>query len=669
MKRLVCIALIWALLATSATAERVKLLNFSGKHCPPCRQMEPILDELQQLGYEVQTIMFDERPDLVRQYGIDATPTFVVLDDGVEVARHKGATTQSRLVGLLSRGGRRQAGPFGIQDPAGGNYGTPDPSTCRLYSPSGQYFGSGTLIDKDANSGLVVSAGHVVPRAGVPVRGMFPSGESFSGKVVCRDCDLTLEKSATFRGAVDLAYIVLDASPRAPTKALAGDGPRPGDMLTLAGYGGDGRYRSVAGKMLRTLPSSRGGEPVFLVGAAIRHGDSGGPVMTSSGHLAGVISETNHKDQTSATYWGQVKNTASAAHLGPSVTFASAVDAAGDRRRRSKEPGDMYPLPPAPGYDADNAPLRRDKEPESVSSATATVIRGEISRLRGDLQRLQAKVNELESVGRDALRKAGATEEQIDKWKQQVDQATAQAGNGWQSQYRDLAGKFEQYNSTWNNFQSGLEGRIQETARKTVLGIAAEKSWGAIKGTVHTVREYTPRWVQVVLWIAVSIAVLALAAVFGLSFIVLRGGRRVVKLGKVVARVIPGKWDDRLWEYADKGLENLEEMAQRRRDAGFSVGGQLQATRENLGQAVGDAVDFGRGVVQDVTGGGGIMDDLQALASYGHSVLDSLHQRIHGKRPQSPAPPPAAAAPPPPAPAAKPQPAAQATAKPEETSG
>jgi len=64
-----------------------EVLFFTQPGCPPCEAAKPKIAELRAKGVKITTINIRERPDLMQQYQIRSTPTYVVLEDGVEVER------------------------------------------------------------------------------------------------------------------------------------------------------------------------------------------------------------------------------------------------------------------------------------------------------------------------------------------------------------------------------------------------------------------------------------------------------------------------------------------------------------------------------------------------------------------------------------------------------
>jgi thiol-disulfide isomerase/thioredoxin len=91
------LALITALPSSVATSEPV-LLDFHADWCGPCRQMRPAVEQLARKGYPIKSIDIDRAPDLRDRYGVDAVPTFVVVDQsGTELGRTSGSQPAAQL--------------------------------------------------------------------------------------------------------------------------------------------------------------------------------------------------------------------------------------------------------------------------------------------------------------------------------------------------------------------------------------------------------------------------------------------------------------------------------------------------------------------------------------------------------------------------------------------
>jgi len=77
-----------------------EVLFFTQPGCPPCDRDKPKVEELRQKGVKITEINIRERPDLTRQYQIRSTPTYVVLENGVEIERTQSV---SALIIILAK--------------------------------------------------------------------------------------------------------------------------------------------------------------------------------------------------------------------------------------------------------------------------------------------------------------------------------------------------------------------------------------------------------------------------------------------------------------------------------------------------------------------------------------------------------------------------------------
>ena len=64
-----------------------EVLFFTQPGCPPCEAAKPRVEEMRAQGLKVTEVNVREQPDLARQYNIVQTPTFVILENGIEVER------------------------------------------------------------------------------------------------------------------------------------------------------------------------------------------------------------------------------------------------------------------------------------------------------------------------------------------------------------------------------------------------------------------------------------------------------------------------------------------------------------------------------------------------------------------------------------------------------
>lgn len=81
------------------------LIDFYADWCLPCKEMEPVLDELKkELGDRVRIIRVDSEvfAGVARDYGITTYPTFVALNPlGRESSRFSGTATAEELKKML----------------------------------------------------------------------------------------------------------------------------------------------------------------------------------------------------------------------------------------------------------------------------------------------------------------------------------------------------------------------------------------------------------------------------------------------------------------------------------------------------------------------------------------------------------------------------------------
>ena len=103
----------------------------------------------------------------------------------------------------------------------------------------------------------------------------------------------------------DLAALAI-RRPNVQPITLASKAPRPGDSLTIIGYG-SGSYRAVTGHCTQYVsPSENLPMEMVELSAPARNGDSGGPILNSRGELAGVLFGTGF-GRTAGSYCGRLR--------------------------------------------------------------------------------------------------------------------------------------------------------------------------------------------------------------------------------------------------------------------------------------------------------------------------------------------------------------------------
>ena len=77
------------------------LVDFWAEWCGPCKQIGPILDEMdKEMGEKVTIakVNIDDNPDTHTKYGVRGIPTFILFKDGEVAATKVGALPKSKLV-------------------------------------------------------------------------------------------------------------------------------------------------------------------------------------------------------------------------------------------------------------------------------------------------------------------------------------------------------------------------------------------------------------------------------------------------------------------------------------------------------------------------------------------------------------------------------------------
>ena len=81
------------------------LIDFWAEWCGPCKQMNPVLDQLADEVAGQATIAkvnVDQSPELAQKFGVQSIPTFIVLKNGKEVERRNGVANLGTLKDLIS---------------------------------------------------------------------------------------------------------------------------------------------------------------------------------------------------------------------------------------------------------------------------------------------------------------------------------------------------------------------------------------------------------------------------------------------------------------------------------------------------------------------------------------------------------------------------------------
>lgn len=78
------------------------LLYFTADWCNPCQRTKPFAEELISEGANIKFIDADFELDMVKNFKIMSIPTFVLIENGIEIARANGAKTKEELFRFLN---------------------------------------------------------------------------------------------------------------------------------------------------------------------------------------------------------------------------------------------------------------------------------------------------------------------------------------------------------------------------------------------------------------------------------------------------------------------------------------------------------------------------------------------------------------------------------------
>jgi hypothetical protein len=313
-----------ALCLSLTGAGQVVLLDFYSDHCPPCRQMAPLVDQMITAGYPVKKINVSHEQTLAQQYGVTGVPCFIVVGPSGEVGRVVGGRPDtSEIVALFQQAGFRPGAANVAQAQAGGQRspgaarGTiadsrmarGDSLTATSASQSaidramaasvrlkiedgGQSFsyGSGTIIDMQGEEALVLTCGHVFHssqgKGSITVDLFDKSGAhtSVAGQVIHFD-----EKR-------DVGLVAIRPGRNIEPMKVGGQGCKPGAGTRVFSIGCDrGAIPSVRESRVTNVNRYLGPANIEVAGAPV-DGRSGGGLFTADGTLIGVCNAADPQD-------------------------------------------------------------------------------------------------------------------------------------------------------------------------------------------------------------------------------------------------------------------------------------------------------------------------------------------------------------------------------------
>ncbi len=146
---------------------------------------------------------------------------------------------------------------------------------CRVRNDVGSNvsLGSGSLVAVIGNAGYLLTCNHLFSDGTGQLSVQFPNRPATAATIVSRD------------QAHDLA--LLKTAP--PNAGPLRHEPNLTTPLTAAGLGSDGKLRAVTGQVVGRSTPQGARYASLLIGAAVRSGDSGGPVINQRAELVGVV--------------------------------------------------------------------------------------------------------------------------------------------------------------------------------------------------------------------------------------------------------------------------------------------------------------------------------------------------------------------------------------------
>lgn len=79
------------------------VLYFTAEWCNPCQRTRPIAEELKRDGViDFIFVDADTETELIEKFSIKSVPTYVLLEDGLEVTRMNGAKTREEFLDFIN---------------------------------------------------------------------------------------------------------------------------------------------------------------------------------------------------------------------------------------------------------------------------------------------------------------------------------------------------------------------------------------------------------------------------------------------------------------------------------------------------------------------------------------------------------------------------------------
>ena len=79
------------------------VLYFTAEWCNPCQRTRPVAEELKRDGLiDFIFVDADTETELLEQFGIKSVPTYILIEDGIEIKRISGAKNREDFLDFVN---------------------------------------------------------------------------------------------------------------------------------------------------------------------------------------------------------------------------------------------------------------------------------------------------------------------------------------------------------------------------------------------------------------------------------------------------------------------------------------------------------------------------------------------------------------------------------------
>ena len=85
---------------------KLVLVDFGASWCPPCKKMEPVIDNIKKTMADKVTVKFVDggsNTTIMENIHVEALPTFILYQKGKEVWRKQGVISQEELATVINK--------------------------------------------------------------------------------------------------------------------------------------------------------------------------------------------------------------------------------------------------------------------------------------------------------------------------------------------------------------------------------------------------------------------------------------------------------------------------------------------------------------------------------------------------------------------------------------